>query len=152
MFTQVPDLNDILRYKNAGVITRFKINYPADADRAEDLFTDMLRYLWLCEKHAEDCRNNPENPDFQFIPVMHEEMRTIDHMWHEFILMTKDYHAFCDHYFGHYIHHQPNMRESLAFSESEYIESLNLFLNYVYETLGEEVLTSWFQAHLHEVA
>ena len=148
----LPNLNDVLSYKNTAVIQRFKANNPKDEQQAEQLFTDMLRYLWLCEKHSYDIANDPNNSALQFIPVMHEEMRTIDNMWHEFILITRDYHDFCHHYFGHFLHHEPNMRESLAYSETQLVESLSLFLNYVYDQLGEEVLKNWFQDHLDEVA
>ncbi len=27
--------------------------------------------------------------------------------WHEFILLTRDYHAFCEEAFGRYVHHSP---------------------------------------------
>ena len=149
---KLPDLKDVLSYKNPTVIQRFKNNYPNEAIHAEYLFTEMLRYLWLCEKHASDSINNPDDPALHFIPVMHEEMRNIDNMWHEFILITRDYHDFCHHYFDCFLHHEPNMRESLAYSETQFVESLNLFLNYVYEVLGEEVLINWFQDHLEEAA
>ena len=46
--------------------------------------------------------------------------RAVDIAWHEMILMTRAYHAFCDRAFGHYLHHSPEsvmdepMRDSLA--------------------------------------
>ncbi|SOZ19092.1 hypothetical protein CBM2609_B30005 [Cupriavidus taiwanensis] len=33
----------------------------------------------------------------------------MDDFWHEFILVTKDYHYFCEKYFGRYIHHIPQL-------------------------------------------
>jgi hypothetical protein len=41
--------------------------------------------------------------------------RAVDVAWHEMILMTRTYHAFCDRAFGHYLHHSPEalMTESL---------------------------------------
>lgn len=145
-------LEDVLNYRNELVIERFKINHPKDAHQAEQLFTDMLLYLWLCEKHSWDTMTNPNNPDLKFIPVMHEEMRSIDSMWHEFILITKDYHTFCHHYFGRFLHHEPNMQKTLGYDEAQFVNSLTLFLNYVYDILGEDVLTRWFEDHLKEVA
>lgn len=150
MMRKLPELNDLLKYSNQLVINRFEINHPKDAYRSDELFTDMLRYLWLCEKHDFDKNNDPDNPNLQFIPVMHEEMRAIDNMWHEFILVTREYHDFCLTYFGHYLHHEPNMRENLQHSENEFIESLTLFLNYTYDVLGEETLKLWFHEHLEE--
>ena len=150
---KLPDLQQLLGYKNPLVIERFQQNVPGFSDSADQLFTDMLQYLWLSVKHEHDLEANPNNPDLQFVPVMHEEMRSIDNMWHEFILITLDYHAFCTHYFGDYLHHVPNMREKLQFNEEELTNQLALFLNYIYEQLGEETLIRWFNEHLEsEVA
>jgi hypothetical protein len=33
--------------------------------------------------------------------------RVVDLAWHEMILMTRAYHAFCERAFGHYLHHSP---------------------------------------------
>jgi hypothetical protein len=33
--------------------------------------------------------------------------RAVDIAWHEMILMTRVYHAFCDRAFGRYLHHSP---------------------------------------------
>jgi hypothetical protein len=148
----IPSLQEVLEYQNDHVIQRFKQNHEQDAYRAELVFLDMLRYLWLCEKHRWDLKNNPEDKTLQFIPVMHEEMRAMDNMWHEFILITKEYHAFCHECFGHFIHHEPNISETVLYSEEQYTESLNLYLNYIYDVLGEDVLKSWFHEHLGEVA
>ncbi len=145
---KLPDLNEVLIYKNQTVITRFEAKVPEESHRSEQLFTEMLRYLWLCEKHAWDREEKPDDPLLHFIPIMHEEMRAIDSMWHEFILLTRDYHDFCYHFFGRFIHHEPNVHEHQTFSETQFVESLNLFLNYVYDVLGEEVIRTWFQEHL----
>jgi hypothetical protein len=46
--------------------------------------------------------------------------RAVDIAWHEMILMTRAYHAFCDRAFGYYLHHSPDsvldesMRDTLA--------------------------------------
>ncbi|MGM9454806.1 hypothetical protein ACTAZI_15890 [Legionella bozemanae] len=147
---KLPNLRLLLEYKNPLVVERFKQNFPGFSASAEQLFTDMLKYLWLSVKHEYDLKANPGNPELQFIPVMHEEMRPIDNMWHEFILITLDYHEFCNHYFGEYLHHVPNMREKLQFTEEDFTNQLELFLNYIYEQLGEETLTRWFNEHLEE--
>jgi hypothetical protein len=44
--------------------------------------------------------------------------RVVDVAWHEMILMTRDYHAFCERAFGHYLHHSPEsvMEEPLQHS------------------------------------
>ena len=36
--------------------------------------------------------------------------KAVDEAWHEFILMTRDYHAFCRKAFGKYLHHTPKQQ------------------------------------------
>lgn len=38
----------------------------------------------------------------------------IDEYWHQFILFTKAYHAWCEKHFGRYVHHQPMPRVELS--------------------------------------
>jgi len=33
--------------------------------------------------------------------------RAVDDLWHEFILDTDEYHAFCSHAYGRFLHHRP---------------------------------------------
>jgi hypothetical protein len=44
--------------------------------------------------------------------------RVVDIAWHEMILMTRTYHAFCERAFGFYLHHSPEalMDEPLQYS------------------------------------
>jgi hypothetical protein len=42
--------------------------------------------------------------------------KAVDALWHEFILSTHDYHAFCKKAFGYYLHHVP--QEAMARPES----------------------------------
>ena len=37
--------------------------------------------------------------------------KAVDEAWHEFILMTRDYHAFCRKAFGRYLHHTPKQQQ-----------------------------------------
>lgn len=61
------------------------------ADLVPDLFADTLRFLHL----AVTC-NEPLTP-----PIV------IDLAWHEFILFTRLYAAFCQEHWGRFIHHNP---------------------------------------------
>lgn len=53
-------------------------------------------------------------------PAVGMPSKAVDDAWHEFILMTRDYQAFCRHAFGRYLHHAPDetmgtpMRDALA--------------------------------------
>jgi hypothetical protein len=55
-------------------------------------FTELKKYLWLVAVTGREL-------------AMYS--RTVDEVWHQFILFTREYHAFCDRFFGHYMHHGP---------------------------------------------
>ncbi len=145
---KVPQLKDVLTYKNPRVLLRFHELYPQHQDKADYLFEELLKYLWLGRKHEWDKAQNPHNLDLDFICVMHEEMRMIDEMWHAFIIFTRDYADFCQSYFGHFIHHVPNVVEDQPIVSTDFENQTRLFLDYVYEQLGEETLLNWFGEHL----
>jgi hypothetical protein len=44
--------------------------------------------------------------------------KAVDTAWHEFILMTRQYQAFCDSAFGKYLHHAPNLGGNERSSEN----------------------------------
>jgi hypothetical protein len=144
----LPALDSILQYKNQGVINRFKMNFPAKADKSDELFVGVIKYLWLSKKHELERAKAPDDQAVNFVFVMHEEMRDIDEMWHCFILYTKDYFDFCSTYFGTYMHHVPNVVEDMPQSPVEFESDLNKYLAYVYDHLGEETLQQWFAIHL----
>lgn len=148
----LPELARLLKYESPLAIKRFKRNFPSLADDAENLFEDMLSYLWLCRHHELALEQEPNNPDLQFNCVMHKEMRDIDEMWHTFILITKEYHQFCENFFGGYMHHVPESGdeadEAAAIDINKFECELRLFLNYVYEHLGEKTIKRWFANYL----
>jgi hypothetical protein len=140
----LPSLNEILTYRHPGVLKNFSLGLPELADRAEELFDDMLRFLWLTKQHEIDLLARPDDEALQFLFVMHEEMRDIDSMWHVFILHTHDYMAFCDRFFGSYMHHEPGIADSHPQSPADFETDLGKLLSYVYDTLGEATVRRWF--------
>lgn len=147
--TMLPALTELLHYQNPLVIKRFKRNFPSLQDKAEGLFQDMLKYLWLCKKHDMDINTDKDNPELKFTCVMHREMTLIDEMWHTFILVTRDYADFCQTYFGEFMHHMPEVGGEAAeylIPKDEFQAQLELFLSYVYDHLGEDTVRSWFAA------
>lgn len=71
-------------------------------------------------------------------------MSDIDNMWHIFLLFTLDYQNFCKDYLrGIFFHHIP-ATSKIEMSKDEYELDLSRFLSYVYDNLGEETLTKWF--------
>ncbi len=140
-------LKTLKAYKHPDVILRFKQRYPQHADIAEQLFEDLMCYLWLCSEYDKDKAASPNQSELNFTPVMHEEMRLIDDMWHEFILMTRDYTDFCQKYFGKFLHHQVNMKRVMP-EEKTLLAQTENFFHYIYDRLGEDVLRRWFKEHL----
>lgn len=45
--------------------------------------------------------------------------RSVDLIWHQFILFTKEYHEFCNRFFGRYLHHVPETESRPIKSEDK---------------------------------
>ncbi|WP_367608431.1 hypothetical protein [Legionella sp. W05-934-2] len=148
----LPDLNELLSYRHPLTIKRFKRNYPHYADEAEELFKDVLKYLWLSRKHQIDLASVGHTDNLDFSCNMHKEMRVIDEMWHTFILITRDYADFCHRYFGEFMHHVPEVGdeadEEKAIDLNRFEHELTRFLSYTYDHLGENTVKRWFAAYL----
>jgi hypothetical protein len=144
----LPDLSSLLNYSHEKVIKSYIRTYSVDDHKASELFSDMLRYLWISRKHSLDRKHHPDQEFLKFQLVMHEEMRNIDNMWHNFILYTQDYTQFCIQYFGEYLHHMPDVAETMLQTDEEFSMNLERYLSYVYDHLGEETIHRWFSVHL----
>lgn len=137
-------LDEILEYKNPDVVRRYKKDFAEKAARAEMLFEDLLRFFWGTKRHALDKQSNPTAPQLDFVFIMDEEMREIDHMWHIFLLYTRDYMNFCQKYFGEYLHHQPDLVPLFENKGFKFETNLERFLNYSFDLYGESVIRRWF--------
>lgn len=144
----LPDLSILLNYKHEKVIQSFIRTYDIQENIAIELFEDVLRYLWIAKKHDLDKKQYPREEAYQFQFVMHEEMREIDNMWHNFILYTHDYTEFCHTYFGEYLHHVPDIAETTTQSADEFSADLEKYLSYVYDNLDETTVHRWFGMHI----
>ena len=71
-----------------------------DQVQANALFLELKRYLLLAEQQGD-----------RAVPMF--SLR-IDEVWHQFILFTAEYTAFCQRYFGHYLHHMPEQVHTVA--------------------------------------
>ncbi|MCY3787708.1 MAG: hypothetical protein OXH63_02860 [Gemmatimonadetes bacterium] len=76
------------------------------------LLTEVLRFLHLVA--IADQVLSPSRP--------------VDLAWHEFILCTRTYSAFCRRYFGRMIHHQPGGMEEE--NNSQFNQTLALYQRY----------------------
>lgn len=143
----LPSLSEVLEYKNSAVLKLYIANYPNNILSAESAFEEMLKYLWLTQKHELDLKNNPDG-NLPNECIMLRSMREIDEMWHEFILFTQDYTDFCLKYFGDYIHHLPNIFDNAPLPIEERNEQISRLLPYIYDNLGEATMRTWFASYL----
>ena len=90
-------LENILSYQHEGLVARLMDKMSLAKSEAEELKSDMLRFLYLC---------GIDSKVTTFVPP-----ELIDEAWHNFILFTREYGVFCKRYFGKFIHHAPNTRE-----------------------------------------
>jgi hypothetical protein len=84
-------LDRVLAYENSELVERIKDKQNLSEEAVHAVFDDLKRFLYLCA-------NSPGH---------HSPPPAIDSAWHQFILYTKDYAAFCEEMFGRFIHHKP---------------------------------------------
>jgi len=80
-----------MEYENPDLAHRLQEKLGLSKEDAAALFADTKRFLYLCGT----------------VPGRWGPPEKIDACWHEFLLYTKDYAAFCEKYFGRFIHHNP---------------------------------------------
>jgi hypothetical protein len=142
------ELHEIENYKNPPVVKRFQKEFPEKAERAEEIFTDLMRFFWGTKRHVLDRKAAPQNPNLDFFFIMDEDMREIDQMWHIFLLYTRDYMEFCQKYFGEYLHHQPDLVPLFEREGFKFDTNLERFLHYSFDLFGAKVIERWFSASL----
>ena len=131
-------LESVLAYRHDGVIARYWRDYGGTEADAQELFQALLAFLYLSARSI-------EQQDSEVAVGMYPEILKLDWMWHSFILHTRDYADFCQHYFGFFLHHEPaapasDGRALLRGGDAE----LRKFLSFVYDELGEETVRRWF--------
>ena len=144
----LPDLNVLLEYKNPAVLKLYVQNYPNNKLTAGQAFTEILKYLWLSQKHAIDMKSNPDVETFPRECFMPRSMREIDEMWHEFILFTEAYTTFCLNYFGEYMHHLPNIFDNSPQPRDIVEREVEKLIPYIFDHLGEDTVRTWFASYL----
>ena len=148
----IHSLQEILEYKHPAVVRRFQKDHPAKADQAEQLFADLLTFFWASKKHQQEKAMRPYDEALDFVFIMDEEMKDIDHMWHAFLLYTQDYMDFCYKYFNEYLHHKPDVVPNYEVKAFDFEANLEKFLNYNLKVLGPDVIQRWFSISLAEAA
>jgi hypothetical protein len=92
-FSRSINYDFILKYQNDDIIEKFQSEHHYHDNSASVLFTELKKYLFICA-------NNPKS---------YPPSKSIDDIWHTFILFTHEYTSFCHKAFGKYIHHAPNV-------------------------------------------
>ena len=139
-------LTTLLAYENQLVIERYERDYPKNKLTGKKALQEFLKYVWICLKHADDLKKQPENTILHFKCVMHQEMKEIDQFWHTFLLFTRDYQLFCTAFLGdRFFHHEPVNWKETVIDETVYELELTRYLNYLYDHLGPETVSNWFQ-------
>ncbi|OJH33822.1 hypothetical protein BON30_46750 [Cystobacter ferrugineus] len=147
-------LEEVLRYRNDAVVHRFIKTWELSFEEAQELFRETLKWLWLSAysiTHQTEVRQL----------AISQSLLLLDEMWHTFILFTRDYHEFCDRYFGLYIHHRPTVKEEEAARLADYerdpaqyvAQQKALFraqYALIYDVLGEETLNKWYSTYLEQ--
>ena len=67
----------------------------------------------------------------------------VDEVWHQFVLFTVEYFAFCDKYFGHYVHHAPSNAPDPGFGHRPPEASFAEFADRYQEIFGLELPEIW---------
>lgn len=144
---KIASLEEVLRYKNRDVVQRFLKSYPIDPADAEDIFTEMKRWLWLF-----GYRSMLGSRQRLFV---HTPMTALDEMWHCFVLYTQDYAEFCFRFFGQFLHHRPltlaeNARAQRRMQKDPegyaraFARQMEGQYRIIAEILGEETLRKWY--------
>ncbi len=146
-------LEEVLAYRNELVINSFTSKMDVSREEAERIFLEVKRWLW----YIATTTPTEQNPEAHAID---EPMFIIDEMWHTFILITRDYMAFCDQMFGRYIHHAPGFagaeeygaRYVLAEGDNVVEDTLAQTMvrkrakyTDIHEKLGEEAFLTWYR-------
>jgi len=83
---------EIQTYDMDVVTETFARRNPEYADQAKVLEMECKRFMYLTVLA----------PNFELAPT-----KPIDELWHMFILFTKEYTDYCEHFNGRYVHHKP---------------------------------------------
>lgn len=151
---RLPNLRELEMFTSSEVILKYSRDYGVTEAVARMVFKETMKMLWLMVKHQLETEEkvSPQIPEAFNV---HKPMDPLDKMWHEFILFTREYHQFCNEFFGCYLHHVPcSEREFQAFKQraveqrDEFVRlerlSIGVFVKYIQDNLGKETLQAWF--------
>ncbi|WP_326547576.1 hypothetical protein QGN32_05185 [Mycolicibacterium sp. ND9-15] len=128
----LPGAFEALDYEAPFVIEKLvKEQFVDTAQGADALFAEVKRYLVLC--HVDRTKSWK----------MHS--LAVDEAWHQFVLFTAEYTAFCAKYFGRYRHHAPSNAPDIGEGhapEATFVE----FCDRYRDVFGEALPSVWDDA------
>lgn len=113
-------LAQVLTYVNTAVVNKIEHKLNLSPEDAQQLFEDMLRFLWLSAMFGNV-----------------QPTTTIDEAWHLFILFTRDYRNFCEQFFGEFIDHRPHYPNDPPNDGSTGVRTATLIARYLGATLSK---------------
>lgn len=143
-----PPLEDVLAYTHSDVVHRFQKTYGLEYAQAEDIFVQVKKWLWL--SHQRRLAGIKEGLSID-IPIV-----VLDEMWHNFVLFTKEYTAFCMDFFGYYLHHAPATAEEEREHKAKLAtltgnerararkDQMRAQYEYIYDHLGKDTFVKWY--------
>jgi hypothetical protein len=145
---KTPTLDEVLQYSHSDVVHRFASTYGITREQSEDIFTQVKKWLWLAHQRRLAGLDVGLSID---VPIV-----VIDEMWHNFVLFTKEYTAFCLHFFGYYMHHAPTT-EAEEHEHKDHLRKLDRAgreqsrkdkmrpqYEYIYDHLGKDTFVKWY--------
>lgn len=136
-----------MAYKSDDVVQGFRRNYAVDTRTARRLFDDVKRWLWLFSIAPPRLRKTGF--------LIDTRLKILDEMWHNFILFTREYRAYCRALRVPYINHAPTtnrMRRVAARKRAAdpeawqraYERDQRRFYEFVFAHLGGATLRRWY--------
>lgn len=85
------------------------VNGIKTEESAKQGLAETIKFLVLCSKQG----------------AIFTPSRLVDQVWHEFILFTRTYQAFCEQHLGGFIHHQPSNDKTA--NNQQYLATLTAY-------------------------
>ena len=125
-----PTVFDALHFDAPYLIEKLVKDHVVDsADQGRALFTEVKRYLVLNQVDR--------TKSWKMYSLR------VDEVWHQFVLFTVEYFAFCDKYFGHYAHHAPSNAPDPGFGHRAPEATFAEFSDRYREMFGVELPNVW---------
>jgi len=129
------------------IIEGFMERYSVSREEALEILQETKKWLWLASENIKEKKG--------FRLFIDNSLMIIDEMWHNFILHTRAYQKFCNEKLNLFVHHEPtpasekiigfDSEEEKQKFEKNQEEKLSQQLSYIYDKLGAETLSKWYE-------